>query len=162
MQEKSTALRADLSVDDSSVAAKVSEVDRDDVGALMPGSMSEPRTPAAQLSLLADEWFASHAWDDLSLLDDISRGEFTTGSSAYGGSFEAYWRQSHNWLKRRLLSSSGEDEASDGADSRVLSLLNDGSTYTDPMRSPIGLRGVAGHDLKSFTGLREGVYVLAQ
>ena len=32
MQEKSTALRADLSVDDSSVAAKASEVDRDDVG----------------------------------------------------------------------------------------------------------------------------------
>jgi hypothetical protein len=66
-------------------------------------------------------------------------------------------------LNARFSTGYGDgNDALDGSDFGAASLLGDTGTFTDMARPVVGLRNVAGHDLKLFNGLRDGVNVLAQ
>lgn len=61
-----------------------------------------------------------------------------------------------------MAGTSTGEAAADGADLSSLSLLGTGSASYDMPQPVVDLRNVAGHDLKPFRGLQEGVSVLAQ
>jgi hypothetical protein len=111
-----------------------------------------------------DELFARHPWnDDLTLLDEISRGETGAGLSDSNVSIAAQWRRSHAWLTGKLRNGNSEDDsANGGANPESFFFSGDRAAFVDMPRPVVGLRNVAGHDLKSFSGLREGVNILAQ
>ena len=146
---------------DSSAAGPAST---DGSGASGTGTRTESSPLAEPLDGLVANWFArGSSHEDLSLLDDIARGEGAENSSASDAEIAAAWQRSHQWLKGRLNSGSsyGGDDG-DGADLGAMSFLGDTGTFIDMPRPVVGLRNVAGHDLKPFSGLQEGVSVLAQ
>jgi hypothetical protein len=113
---------------------------------------------------LFEDWFARHSWnDDLTLLDEIVRGDSSASASVNDGTIAAAWRRSHAWLNGHLNTGYGADnDAFGGSDPGAASLLSDTGTFIDMPRPVVGLRNVAGHDLKLFNGLRDGVNDLGQ
>jgi hypothetical protein len=109
------------------------------------------------------QWFArSPQNDDLTLLDEILRGD-TSVSKARPGAIAAQWERSHQWLSRYAQARNGSGEnGAEGADLSGLSYLGVDDGGFDMPRALVGLRGVAGHEMKTFKGLQEGVKVLAQ
>ena len=84
-------------------------------------------------------------------------------SSTSDAATAAAWRRSHYWLDGLFDAPNGA--GSDGADGAYLggmSFLGDSGAFAELPQAAVGLRHVAGHDLKPFSGLREGVSVLTQ
>lgn len=119
--------------------------------------------PDDALEGLAANWFNRRSPnEDLSLLDDIARGEDIVNAPSHG-SVVAAWEASHRWLSQYANARKDAGEAAgDGADLSGLSMLGSGSASYDMPRAVVGLRNVSGHQLTSFRGLREGVSVLTQ
>jgi hypothetical protein len=111
----------------------------------------------SDIDTIAGSWFTRRALnEDLSLLDDILRGELSAEEPA---AMAAAWETSHRWLSRNAgaLADAG---ATSSADLSGLSLLGTGNAVYDMPRATVGLQEVSGHALKSFRGLREGMSVL--
>jgi hypothetical protein len=125
------------------------------------GVHQEDKTASDETDTLVAQWFdRSPKNDDLTQLDDILRGEETV-SSASPGAIAAEWERSHQWLSRYAnLRNGAGDSGADGADVSGLSYLGLDDNGFDMPRAVVGLRGVAGHELKAFRGLQEGVKVL--
>ncbi|MBI4207825.1 MAG: hypothetical protein HY527_22630 [Betaproteobacteria bacterium] len=117
-----------------------------------------------ETDLLIEQWFAGHSLnDDMTLLDEMQSGEPSANGSGTDGAVAAAWHRSHAWLNGWPNAGSGEDNDSVGGGYLgATSFFGDTGTFIDMPRPVIGLRNVAGHDLKPFSGLREGVSVLAQ
>ncbi|HET8720525.1 MAG TPA: calcium-binding protein, partial [Nitrospira sp.] len=114
-----------------------------------------------ELTMLANGWFEqARTGKDLSLLDDIVRGG--DDGLVYLDDFSSRWHRSHRWLKSQGVRDNYAPDASiDGAYTSLYVPGRDAMPY-ELARSPIGLNGVSGHDLKQFTGLKEGISILAQ
>jgi hypothetical protein len=113
--------------------------------------------------VLVEQWFSRRSpHEDLSLLDNVWRGESNLNAPA-SGSVAAAWEASHRWLSRHANARawSGDADAG-GAGLAGLSLPGSGDACYDMPRAVVGLRNVSGHDLQSFRGLREGMSVLVQ
>ena len=128
------------------------------------GQVKREHGSGSGLEALVEQWFNRRSLhEDLSLLDDVWRGEAPV-SAPVSGSVAAAWEASHRWLAAQAKArrnQAGNADA-DGADLSGLSLLGTGSAYYDMPRAVVGLRDVAGHQLKAFRGLREGMNVLPQ
>lgn len=128
------------------------------------GQVKREHGSGSGLEALVEQWFNRRSLhEDLSLLDDVWRGEAPVSAPA-SGSVAAAWEASHRWLAAQAKArrnQAGNADA-DGADLSGLSLLGTGSAYYDMPRAVVGLRDVAGHQLKAFRGLREGMNVLPQ
>lgn len=141
-------------------ATSLDATDRSD--AAETGTPAKSDRLAERLDDLIANWFTQRSSDDdLTLLDEIARGESVENSSASDAEIAAAWQRSHHWLDRLLTApdGAGGDDAG-GADPGAMSFLGDTGTRFDIPRAAVGLRNVAGHDLKPFNGLREGVSVL--
>ncbi len=137
-------------------ASDTQQDDKPEVGA-QQASKSTP----AETDALVTQWFNRGTQnDDLTLLDDILRGD--TGVSTQSPSdIAAEWERSHQWLSRYVNLRNGAGDANaDGADLSGLSYLGLDDNGFEMPRAVVGLRGVAGHELKAFKGLQEGVKVL--
>jgi len=123
------------------------------------GDGSGPRSDADDA--LA-EWFArSPSDDDLSLLDDIARGDLPENYSVGDETIARAWRKSHWWLNRRLHGDAGSgDDFEAGA--MGYTLFGDSGMFADLPRPTVGLQNVAGHQFTRFSGLAEGSSVLRQ
>ena len=110
---------------------------------------------------LVAQWFErSSKNDDLTQLDDILRGDEAV-SSASPSTIAAEWERSHQWLSRYAqLRNGAGDTGADSADVSGLSYLGLDDSGFDMPRAVVGLHGVAGHELRTFKGLQEGVKVL--
>jgi hypothetical protein len=134
---------------DNSLQSGVRQADR-------PDEANAPRAPADLLAELAAEWFAQPAYDDLSLLDDIRRAEDEVRKSS-----AVHWRRSNDSLSRTLKGADIDGGAA-GWIYTPFNSLGAESFMLPQMGSTIGLRGIPGHTLKTFTGLKEGMSVLTQ
>ena len=116
------------------------------------------RTGAAAdpLADLAAEWFALTPYDDLSLLDDIRRAEDGVRKSS-----ATHWRRSNESLSR-TLKGADIDSGTAGWVYTAFNGLGSDNFMLSQASSTIGLRGIPGHALKTFTGLKEGMSVLTQ
>jgi hypothetical protein len=132
--------------------------DKPDVGAQQAGASAQDESDA-----LVAQWFdRSSRDDDLSLLDDILRGDTGVGTAS-PGAIAAQWERSHQWLSRYAQARTGAGETgADGAHLSGLSYLGIDEGGFDMPRAMVGLRGVAGHELKAFSGLQEGLKVLGR
>lgn len=151
-------------VDDTSTGSGVSDTQGDAVhSAYASTSRADDATPG-ETDTLIEQWFAPHSLnDDLTLLDDIARGESAGNTPEIDASIAAAWQHLHAWLNGSPNTGQGEDsDASGGGYLGATSFLGDTGTFVDMPQPVVGLRNVAGHDLKPFSGLREGVSVLAQ
>jgi Ca2+-binding RTX toxin-like protein len=130
--------------------------------AVASASSNDHATP--ETDPLIEQWFTRHSWnDDLTLLDEIVRGDGSASASVNDGPIAEAWRRSHTWLNGYCSTGySDRNDALDGSDLGATSLLGDAGPFIDMPLPVVGLRNVAGHDLKLFNGLRDGVNVLAQ
>jgi len=154
---------AAIVVDDTPTGFGVSGTQGDAAHAAYASASRANDAPPGATDALIEQWFASHSLnDDLTLLDEIARGEGIVNAPSQG-SVVAAWEASHRWLSQYANARKDTGEAAaDGADLSGLSLLGTGSASYDMPQSVVGLRNVSGHQLTSFHGLREGVSVLTQ
>jgi hypothetical protein len=111
--------------------------------------------------VIAAEWFTRRSpHEDLSLLDEIGRGEEEAGAPGGSSIVAAWaWEASHRWLSRNA-DAWADGEHGLGADMAPLSFDGNGNAVYDMPQAIVGLQHVSGHALKSFRGLREGMNVL--
>jgi Ca2+-binding RTX toxin-like protein len=148
---------------DTPAPAGTSAAQGDAVHAAPAATSGKEDTRPRENDSLLDRWLTRHGLnDDLTLLDEITRDEAAANTSTAGGAVAAAWRRSHAWLNGHLSTTDGRDDASAGGYLEATSFLGHSGTYVDIPRPVVGLRNVAGHDLKPFSGLREGVSILAQ
>jgi hypothetical protein len=149
-------------VDDAPTGGGHSDTQGDAVETAVASTSSSDDATSHETDPLIEQWFARQALnDDMTLLDDILRGGASANESSTDGTVAAAWQRSHAWLNGRLDTSIGEDSDASGGYVGATSFLGDTGTFIDMPRPVVGLRNVAGHDLKPFSGLREGMSVLA-
>lgn len=151
-------------VDDTPTGSGVSGTQGDAVHAAYASTSRADDAPPGETDSLIEQWFAPHSLnDDLTLLDEIARGESAGNTPDIDASIAAAWQHLHAWLNGSPNTGQGEDsDASGGGYLGATSFLGDAGTFVDMPQPVVGLRNVAGHDLKPFSGLREGLSVLAQ
>jgi hypothetical protein len=109
------------------------------------------------LDRLAKAWFSPLTNEDLTQLDDIRRADHAINQKNYAPSIAARWQRVHESYGYR---SSGESDLAEGIDVDALPWRS-GAAAFDITRPAVGLGRVAGHELKPFSGLKEGISILA-
>jgi hypothetical protein len=104
-------------------------------------------------STLITQWFEGMSRnEDLSLLDDILRGDDAIAPRDRSA-IAAEWERSHHWLSRNVDARLDDSVTSgDGTGSAAFSYFGMDQLHEAP-RAPIGLAGVAGHEMTVFRGL---------
>ena len=127
------------------------------------GASGTSPTPDPHTTLI-DQWFSRDpSNDELTLLDEILRGD--SGASAQiqlsSNDISAQWQRSHAYLNQLAGRPGAGESYPDGADVSGWSNMGlDAGRFAMPGgfgRGNVGLRGVAGHEIKSFKGLQEGI-----
>jgi hypothetical protein len=132
-------------------AAAIASV-QDDQPEVRAQQIGQPPAPISDA--LVAQWFERSAQnDDLTLLDDILRGD-EGDSTARPSAIAARWERTHQWLNRDAKRSGAGESDVDGAELSGLSYLGIDEHGYDKSHAVVGLRAVTGHDLKVFSGLQ--------
>jgi Ca2+-binding RTX toxin-like protein len=134
--------------DQASASASVLN-DQPEVGAQQTDQQATAGTDA-----LIAQWFERSVQnDDLTLLDDILRGD-AGDSTARSSALAKEWARTHQWLNRDAKRTGAGETDVDGAELSGLSYLGMDENDYDKAHAVVGLRAVTGHELKVFSGLQ--------
>ena len=151
---------ADASIASAGGAESVTPISAADIALFDRAPQPDAEAPAiaaksaadAESAALIAHWFEGASRnDDLSLLDDILRGDDGVALQTRSA-IAAQWERTHHWLNRNGDARLGESVTAGDGGSQAFTYFGMGQPHETP-RAAIGLADVAGHEMKVFSGL---------